>query len=152
MNAYSQKSASIQPRASPPKIGKHWQNFQCESAFWKRNSTFCCENAFVDSKTYQRAKLHFSVRRCVWELVALSNDGPKRCRGRFAWVSSTQIIHPPYLCFQWAKDLTQMRNAKVGLQVVKQSNGFDIGFKKQEGGVFELITDLDFWEQRVRLG
>jgi len=33
--------------------------------------------------------------------------------------------------------------------VVKQSNGFDIGFKKQEGGVFELITDLDFWEQRV---
>jgi len=33
--------------------------------------------------------------------------------------------------------------------VVKQSNGYDIGFKRNANNEFELITDLAFWDQVV---
>jgi hypothetical protein len=33
--------------------------------------------------------------------------------------------------------------------VVKQSNGYDIGFKLNDNDEYELITDLAFWEQTV---
>jgi hypothetical protein len=33
--------------------------------------------------------------------------------------------------------------------VVEQSNGYDIGFKQNAEKQYELISDLEFWEQRV---
>lgn len=33
--------------------------------------------------------------------------------------------------------------------IVEQSNGYDIGFKRNADKEFELVSDLEFWQQKV---